>query len=74
MATTVAEAEEFVTYSLAEVSEMTRIPLGQLYGYVHDGDIHVLLPRGAKRGWRVTRNELRRFTGGGEPAWARTTS
>jgi len=68
MATTVAEVEEFVTYSLAEVSEMTHIPLGQIYGYVHDGSLRTLLPRGAKRGWRVTRNELRRFIGGGEAA------
>jgi len=53
--------DEFVTFSMQEVSDMTRIPLRSVYRYVADGDLHVLLPHGAKRGWRVTKAELRRF-------------
>lgn len=56
--------DEFVTYSLREVSDMTRIPLSTVYAYVRDGELCVLIPHGQKRGWRVTKAELRRFIGG----------
>lgn len=61
-----ADTNEFVTYSLSEVADMTRIPLSTVYELVKAGDLHVLTPRGAKRGWRVTRDELRRYIHGGE--------
>lgn len=53
--------EEFVTYSLREVSDMTRIPLSAVYAYVRDGELCALIPHGAKRGRMVTKAELRRF-------------
>lgn len=54
---------EYTTYSLREVSSMTRIPLRTLYDMVHDGTLATVCKSGAKRGWRVTDAELRRYLG-----------
>lgn len=64
--TTTAVSEglgELATWSLAEASRVTRVPLRTLYRSVRDGDLKVVAPRGAKRGWRVLDAELRRWLG-----------
>lgn len=66
MTTTAAVSEEvgeLATWSLAEASRVTRVPLRTLYRSVRDGDLKVVAPRGAKRGWRVLDAELRRWLG-----------
>jgi hypothetical protein len=59
----VVATDEFLTYSLAEVHEMTNIPLRSLYEQVRAGSLRIVTPYGAKRGWRVTRRELVRYLG-----------
>ena len=54
---------ELATWSLAEASRVTRVPLRTLYRSVRDGDLKVIAPHGAKRGWRVLDAELRRWLG-----------
>lgn len=64
--TTTAVSEgigELATWSLAEASRVTRVPLRTLYRSVRDGDLKVVAPHGAKRGWRVLDAELRRWLG-----------
>ena len=54
---------EIAPLSLSEASKVTRVPLRTLYRSVRDGDLKVVAPNGAKRGWRVLDAELRRWLG-----------
>ena len=41
----------------------SRVTMRTLYRSVRDGDLKVVAPHGAKRGWRVLDAELRRWLG-----------
>lgn len=57
------DAGELATWSIAEASRVTRVPLRTLYESVRAGELRVIAPHGAKRGWRVLDAELRRWLG-----------